>query len=41
MGLGTFTEEDPIGLAGGLNLYGFANGDRSNSVIRSGCALNG
>jgi RHS repeat-associated protein len=22
-----FTQEDPIGLAGGLNLYGFANGD--------------
>lgn len=24
---GQFTQEDPIGLAGGLNLYGFANGD--------------
>ncbi len=24
---GTFTQEDPIGLAGGLNVYGFANGD--------------
>src|SRR5213076_1314223 len=24
---GRFTQEDPIGLAGGLNLYGFANGD--------------
>ena len=24
---GTFTQEDPIGLAGGLNSYGFANGD--------------
>ena len=24
---GRFTQEDPIGLAGGLNAYGFANGD--------------
>jgi RHS repeat-associated protein len=24
---GKFTQEDPIGLAGGLNTYGFANGD--------------
>ena len=24
---GTFTQEDPIRLAGGLNSYGFANGD--------------
>jgi uncharacterized protein RhaS with RHS repeats len=24
------TQEDPIGLAGGLNLYGFADGDRVN-----------
>ena len=22
-----FTQEDPLGLAGGLNLYGFAGGD--------------
>jgi RHS repeat-associated protein len=27
---GRFTQEDPIGLAGGLNLYGFANGDVVN-----------
>ncbi len=27
---GRFTQEDPIGLAGGLNLYGFANGDQVN-----------
>jgi RHS repeat-associated protein len=27
---GKFTEEDPIGLAGGLNLYGFAGGDPIN-----------
>jgi RHS repeat-associated protein len=27
---GRFTQEDPIGLAGGLNLYGFANGDAVN-----------
>jgi hypothetical protein len=26
----TFTQEDPIGLAGGLNLYGFAGGDPIN-----------
>jgi hypothetical protein len=26
----THTQEDPIGLAGGLNLYGFANGDPIN-----------
>jgi hypothetical protein len=24
---GRFTQEDPIGIAGGLNVYGFANGD--------------
>jgi hypothetical protein len=24
---GPFTQEDPLGLAGGLNVYGFANGD--------------
>jgi RHS repeat-associated protein len=24
---GRFTQEDPIGLAGGLNAYGFADGD--------------
>jgi RHS repeat-associated protein len=27
---GRFTQEDPIGLAGGLNLYGFAQGDPIN-----------
>jgi len=27
---GRFTQPDPIGLAGGLNLYGFANGDPVN-----------
>jgi RHS repeat-associated protein len=27
---GRFTQEDPIGFAGGLNLYGFANGDPVN-----------
>jgi RHS repeat-associated protein len=27
---GTFTQEDPIGLAGGLNLYGYAGGDPVN-----------
>ena len=27
---GRFTQEDPLGLAGGLNLYGFAAGDPVN-----------
>src|SRR3712207_1175808 len=27
---GRFTQEDPIGLAGGMNLYGFAGGDPVN-----------
>ena len=27
---GQFTQQDPIGLAGGLNLYGFAGGDPIN-----------
>ncbi|MGH7719355.1 MAG: RHS repeat-associated core domain-containing protein [Gemmatimonadaceae bacterium] len=27
---GRFTQEDPIGLAGGMNLYGFADGDPVN-----------
>lgn len=27
---GQFTQEDPIGLAGGMNLYGYANGDPVN-----------
>lgn len=29
-GSGRFTQEDPIGLAGGLNVYGFAQGDPVN-----------
>ena len=29
-GTGRFTQQDPIGLAGGLNLYGFAAGDPVN-----------
>lgn len=28
---GRFTQQDPIGLAGGVNLYGFADGDPVNS----------
>ncbi len=28
---GQFTQEDPIGLAGGMNLYGYANGDPANN----------
>jgi len=35
---GRFTQEDPIGLAGGLNLYGFANGDPVNSSDPFGLA---
>jgi RHS repeat-associated protein len=27
---GQFTQQDPIGLAGGMNLYGFASGDPVN-----------
>ena len=27
---GRFTQEDPVGLAGGLNAYGFAQGDPVN-----------
>ncbi|MGH8546915.1 MAG: RHS repeat domain-containing protein [Gammaproteobacteria bacterium] len=30
MSIRSLTQEDPIGLAGGLNLYGFANGDPVN-----------
>jgi uncharacterized protein RhaS with RHS repeats len=29
---GRFTQEDPIGLAGGMNLYGFAGGDPVRAV---------
>jgi hypothetical protein len=31
LGVGRFTQEDPIGLAGGLNLYGYAGGDPINN----------
>ena len=34
----SFTQEHPIGLAGGLNLNGFAAGDPVNLVTLSGCA---
>lgn len=30
VGAGQFTQPDPIGLAGGLNLYGYADGDPIN-----------
>lgn len=33
---GRFTQEDPIGLAGGLNLYGYAGGDPVNFSDPSG-----
>jgi uncharacterized protein RhaS with RHS repeats len=29
--MGPVTQEDPIGIAGGLNLYGYANGDPINN----------
>ena len=35
---GTFTQEDPIGLAGGMNLYGFAEGDPVNFADPLGLA---
>jgi uncharacterized protein RhaS with RHS repeats len=28
--MGLYTQQDPIGIAGGLNLYGYANGDPVN-----------
>jgi uncharacterized protein RhaS with RHS repeats len=28
--MGLVTQQDPIGIAGGLNLYGYANGDPIN-----------
>ena len=40
---GQFTQQDPIGIAGGLNLYGFAGGDPVNFSdpfgLCPGCAL--
>jgi len=37
---GQFTQEDPIGLAGGLNLYGFASGDPVNFSDPFGLSAN-
>jgi len=44
LGNGPFTQEDPIGIAGGLNLYGYANGDPinfSDAFGLSGCRQRG
>lgn len=38
---GRFTQEDPIGLAGGLNLYGFAAGDPVNFTDPFGLCIEG
>jgi RHS repeat-associated protein len=42
-GVGRFTQEDPIGLAGGLNLYGYANGDAvsQHDPLGLSCARHG
>jgi len=37
---GRFTQEDPIGLAGGMNLYGFAGGDPVNFADPFGLCKN-
>jgi hypothetical protein len=42
--MGLLTQEDPIGIAGGLNLYGFAGGDPINfsdpfGLMAGGCCL--
>jgi RHS repeat-associated protein len=36
-----FTQEDPIGLAGGMNLYGFASGDPANYSDPFGLCVDG
>jgi RHS repeat-associated protein len=36
---GRFTQEDPIGMAGGLNLHGLPNGDPANFSDPFGLSL--
>ena len=36
--IGRFTSRDPIGFAGGINLYGYCAGDPVNDADPSGCS---
>jgi RHS repeat-associated protein len=37
-GTGQFTQEDPLGLGGGMNVYGFVNGDPVNFADHLDCS---